>query len=276
MVPWVVINRQQPRQSPRFLRSGTHSHFGSHPSAISETIPPFFSCTYVETILQPLCFQIHACNGGVYPPPRHSYVHTCRSSDASDLSPFFSIPCALIHTTAASQPLSYLSLPHSFHHDGGCTPLPSSPERIHPACSDPVGALRGKGVTVSLENCRENVTAPASGVKKDVGQTFLSVPQISVSFVLRGESVLGQQMRGDFAQVPNDAEPGQNLQRVISDVDLPPVEALARRGHEVMMVVVPAFAERQQCEQPVVLAGVTGFIAARTEEVRERIDGEGV
>src|SRR6266478_51051 len=67
MVPWVVINRQQPRQSPRFLRSGTHSHFGSHPSAISETIPPFFSCTYVETILQPLCFQIHACNGGCTP-----------------------------------------------------------------------------------------------------------------------------------------------------------------------------------------------------------------
>src|SRR6266852_116996 len=104
----------------------------------------------------------------------------------------------------------------------------------------------------------------------------LSVRDIAVSFVLRRESVLGQQMRGDFAQVPNDAEPGQNLQRVISDVDLPPVEALARRGHEVMMVVVPAFAERQQCEQPVVLAGVTGSIAARTEEVRERIDGEGV
>src|SRR5216684_383387 len=104
----------------------------------------------------------------------------------------------------------------------------------------------------------------------------LSVRDISVSFVLRRESVLGQQMRGDFAQVPNDAEPGENLQRVVGDVDLPPVEALARRSHEVMMVVVPTFAQGKQREQPVVLAGVTGFIAARTEEVRERINGERV
>ena len=46
-----------------------HSHFGSHPSLISEKTSPFFSYTCVEPILQPFCFQIHACNGGGTPSP---------------------------------------------------------------------------------------------------------------------------------------------------------------------------------------------------------------
>src|SRR5712664_3710927 len=45
-----------------------NSRFGSHLALIPEKIGPFFSCTYVERILHPFCFQIHACNGGVYPP----------------------------------------------------------------------------------------------------------------------------------------------------------------------------------------------------------------
>src|SRR6201992_2686203 len=43
-----------------------------------------------------------------------------------------------------------------------------------------------------------------------------------------------------------------------------------------MVIVVPAFAEREQREEPVVLAGVGRFVADCAEEVRERIDGEGV
>src|SRR2546421_7397866 len=130
--------------------------------------------------------------------------------------------------------------------------------------------------TVFLDNWLTNAAAPTSSEGKKVEQTFLSVPGISVALVLGRESVLGQQMSGDFAQVPDDAEPGEDFQRVVSDVDLPPEEALACRGHKVMMVVVPAFAEREQREQPVILAGVTGFIAPRAEKVRERIDGEGI
>jgi len=34
------------------------------------------------------------------------------------------------------------------------------------------------------------------------------------------------------------------------DVNLPPVKTLARRGHKVMAIVVPAFAERQERERP--------------------------
>src|SRR5882762_6748698 len=131
--------------------------------------------------------------------------------------------------------------------------------------------INGGPVMVNQKSVHNNVRS-----EKKVGQTFLSVPDISVSLALRREPVLREQMHRHLAQVPDDAEPGENLQRVVGNVDLPPEETLARRGHEVMMVVVPAFAERQQGEQPVVLAGVTGFIAPRAEEVRERIDGEGV
>src|SRR5260370_19869835 len=79
---------------------------------------------------------------------------------------------------------------------------------------------------------------------------------------LRGDDLLGEQMRGDFAEVPHDPEPGHNLQSVVGDVDLPPEEALARRSHKVMMVVVPAFAEGEQGEEPVIAAGVRGLGAA--------------
>jgi hypothetical protein len=45
-----------------------HSHFGSHLTPVPRKSAPFFSYIYVEPIFQPLCFQIHACDGGVYPP----------------------------------------------------------------------------------------------------------------------------------------------------------------------------------------------------------------
>src|SRR5260370_11705124 len=47
----------------------SHSHFGSHLTPVPEKSNPFFSCTYVGPILHPLCFQIHAWNGGGGSPP---------------------------------------------------------------------------------------------------------------------------------------------------------------------------------------------------------------
>jgi hypothetical protein len=81
--------------SPILPRS--HSHFGSHPSFIPEKITPFFSCTYVEPIFQPLCFQIHACNGGGVPPPQAANL---RSFQRCNLFP--------------SYPLSFHTFAHSF------------------------------------------------------------------------------------------------------------------------------------------------------------------
>jgi hypothetical protein len=72
MLAWVVMNRQHLPRAARgsrqsFLPPRSDSHFGSHPTPIPAKIVPFFSCTYVQPILQPLCFQIHACNGGCTP-----------------------------------------------------------------------------------------------------------------------------------------------------------------------------------------------------------------
>src|SRR5437016_304214 len=74
MVAWVVIHRRHARRAPR-QSVPSQFHSGLHLSPISQKIAPFFSCTYVEPILQPVCFHIHACNGGVPP-----FVQKKRSS----------------------------------------------------------------------------------------------------------------------------------------------------------------------------------------------------
>ena len=68
-------------------------------------------------------------------------------------------------------------------------------------------------------------------------------------------------------------EPGHHLEQVIGDVDFPPVEALARRARVVVVIVVPALAERDQREEPVVAARVAGLVALLAEHVRQRVDG---
>jgi len=89
---------------------------------------------------------------------------------------------------------------------------------------------------------------------------------------LRGESMFRKQMRGHFAQIPNQPAPRKHLQRVIRDVDLPPVKTLSRRSHKVMVVVVPPFAQRQKRQQPVVAARVRCLVAPSPKQMRERID----
>ena len=91
--------------SPILPRS--HSHFGSHPSFIPEKITPFFSCTYVEPIFQPLCFQIHACNGGCTPAPSCQPSNLPPLQRVSELSPLFSYLCALFCTCAKINPFLF-------------------------------------------------------------------------------------------------------------------------------------------------------------------------
>src|SRR5713101_8046147 len=97
MLTSLVIVSRHSRRTPRSLCPGSYSHSGSHPSPITKKIASFLSCTYVEPILQPFCFHIHACNGGVYPPPQHSDVQTCRCFNVSP-----------------TYPLSFQILAHSF------------------------------------------------------------------------------------------------------------------------------------------------------------------
>src|SRR5467141_3976993 len=72
MVAWVVIDRTHSRQNPPPFFPCSHSRFGSNPSPSLSPIPyslsPLFSCTYVEPILQPICFQVHAWNGRLCTP----------------------------------------------------------------------------------------------------------------------------------------------------------------------------------------------------------------
>jgi len=147
-----------------------NSRFGSHLAVIPEKIGLFFSCTYVEPILQPFCFQIHACHGGGVPPSGSpSLERDPRVPKSHPLSPFFSSSCALfcafLHSSRI-QPFSFQAFRHSLRKTGGVwgvmanqtsdegclsratigsrgTPL-AADEGICPACPRPYrGASRG-------------------------------------------------------------------------------------------------------------------------------------
>ena len=53
-------------------------------------------------------------------------------------------------------------------------------------------------------------------------------------------------MLGNRAKVPDNAEPGHQHQQIIRDVDLPPVKTLAGGDRVVVVVVVPTFPERYE------------------------------
>src|SRR6266478_7924378 len=87
-----------------------HSHFGTHPTLVPQKIAPFFSCAYVEPILQPLCFQIHACNGGVLPSSmlRPSNVSACLQSIPFLFNSFWT----LLHNGRSSTRLQSIRYAH--------------------------------------------------------------------------------------------------------------------------------------------------------------------
>src|SRR5258708_4935224 len=86
-------------------------------------------------------------------------------------------------------------------------------------------------------------SARQSRLAASEGIVMKSPPGAKLS--LSGNSLLSEQMRGDFAEVPDNPQPRHDLQGVVSNVNLPPEETLTRRSHEVVMIVVPAFAKRE-------------------------------
>src|SRR5712664_659721 len=104
--------------NPSFLLPRSHSHFGSHPSLIAGKTTPLFSYTCVEPILQPFCFQIHACNGGGCPPSSGSrlpipYPLSPTCPQQSRGIPFlFTFLRNLLHSRK-SQLFSFQAIPHS-------------------------------------------------------------------------------------------------------------------------------------------------------------------
>src|SRR6266851_2721142 len=106
--------------SPILPRS--HSHFGPHLTPVPRKSAPFFSYTYVEPIFQPLCFQIHACNGGGTPSQSCQPSKLPTLQRVSELSPLFSYLCALFCTflhSRKNQPVSFQPLPHSLRKTPG-------------------------------------------------------------------------------------------------------------------------------------------------------------
>src|SRR5260370_34494439 len=104
--------------SPILPRS--HSSFGSLLTPVPRKSAPFFSYTYVEPIFQPLCFQIHACNGGV--PPQAANLRSFQLQRVSELSPLFSCLCALFCTflhSRKTQLFYFQAIPHSLRKTPG-------------------------------------------------------------------------------------------------------------------------------------------------------------
>ena len=77
-----------------------------------------------------------------------------------------------------------------------------------------------------------------------------------------------------FAEIAREAEPREHLDAVVRDVDFPPEEALVRGRLIIVMIVVPALAERDEREDQRVAAGVRRAVAAAAEQVRQRVDEE--
>ncbi|OBQ35954.1 MAG: hypothetical protein AN484_25985 [Aphanizomenon flos-aquae WA102] len=79
--------------------------------------------------------------------------------------------------------------------------------------------------------------------------------------------------RGGHAfEAPDQAHPGHHLQAIVSRIELPPGEALLRRGLVAVVVVMPAFAERDERQDE----GVAGLVARGVEALGPEDVGEGV
>src|SRR2546423_15534548 len=75
-----------------------------------------------------------------------------------------------------------------------------------------------------------------------------------------------------FAQLSGEADPAHYLQQVISEVDLPPAQALTAAMHKFMVIVVPTFAESDECQKKVIAALIVGFKAPGSPDVGNRVD----
>src|SRR2546423_14933736 len=71
---------------------------------------------------------------------------------------------------------------------------------------------------------------------------------------------------------PSKAEPREQADGVAGEIDLVPTPAVHDGGGARVMVVVPAFAERQQTEPPHVAAFVARLVGAATPDVADAVD----
>src|SRR5882724_6695976 len=82
----------------------------------------------------------------------------------------------------------------------------------------------------------------------------------------------GENGLGHVLQIPNNSSPGKCPEKVVSDVEFPPIKTLARRGHVAVVIVMPAFAKRDDRENEAVARIVVRLEAALAHQVGHRVD----
>ena len=76
-------------------------------------------------------------------------------------------------------------------------------------------------------------------------------------------------------QVADETGQREEFEPIISGIDFPPIETVARGALETVMIVMPAFAERDEGEDRAVAGIVVGFEAAFAHDVSHGIDAPG-
>ena len=75
-------------------------------------------------------------------------------------------------------------------------------------------------------------------------------------------------------QVPHQPDPRQGAQHIVGHVAFPPAKPLPHRRLVGVMIVVPALAQGQQRQQPVVARLIAGDVAPPADQVGQRVDAE--
>lgn len=78
-----------------------------------------------------------------------------------------------------------------------------------------------------------------------------------------------------LVQARHQSDRFHRTQNVISDVYFPPENALASRALEAVVVVVPAFAQGDQCKSQIVSARVACVKPLAAEDMPDRVDAAG-
>ena len=68
----------------------------------------------------------------------------------------------------------------------------------------------------------------------------------------------GKGLRGRFPNIPNQAKKGQELDDIVTHVDLPPAETLLGAALIVVVVVVPTFAESDDRNEEIIPTLIAG------------------
>src|SRR5208282_2255724 len=225
---------------------------------------PTHSKSTLPQLLIPLHFNSRRCNtykkpGGGTP----SYGPKVWQLVTNPASPCIS---------ASLHPCFVTSPPHASH-PGARTPSTDQGARV----TSPLPCTRTNPCNPFplMELLHDSRTPPGWGYALPANQVKNIEEQLTrPPRKLRRQSLFCKQMCGHLAQIPHQPAPGHHLQRVIRHINLPPVKTLPRRGHKVVVIVVPAFAERQHRQQPVVPARVARFVAPGPKQMRKRVDRE--